>query len=116
MKIKVKQMVSYNGHSLSANGSVNLTLNAQYSQLSESIKLMQLLNNDVELKAKVSGKVLRLGIFRFKQYNIDGDGDSKLKFNGLLDYIEMDSLNMLPLNSDDSPEFAIQYESEVEQE
>ena len=117
MEIKVKEVVRYGGHSLSANGSVNFTLKAQYSELSSSIKLMQMLNNDVNIKAKIpGGKAMKLGIFRVKQIVVDGDGESVLKFNGLNDYIEMDNLNMLPLNDSDTREFVVLMESEIEEE
>lgn len=114
MILKTKQIVSYNGHSLSANGSVNFNLTAQYSQLPQSIQLMQMLNNDVNIKAKVSGKVLKLGVFRIKQITIDGDGESKIKFNGLSDYVEMDNLNYLPLQSDEVKEFQVLFEADAE--
>lgn len=52
---KVKEVVTYGGHSLKASGSVDLTLKAGYSELTNSIKLMQMLNNDVSIKAKVPG-------------------------------------------------------------
>ena len=117
MNIKVKEVVKYGGHSLSANGSVNFTLKAAYSELTNTIKLMQMLNNDVNIKAKVpSGKPMKLGMFRIKQIIIDGDGESTIKFNGLNDYIEMDNLNLLPLNSDENKEFAILMEAEIEEE
>ena len=117
MIIKVKEVVKYGGHSLSANGSVNFTLKAAYSELTNSIKLMQMLNNDVNIKAKVpSGKPMKLGMFRIKQIVIDGDGESTIKFNGLNDYIEMDNLNLLPLNSDDNKEFVVLMEAEIEEE
>lgn len=117
MNIKVKEVVSYKGHSLSANGSVNFTLKATYSELSNSIQLMQMLNNDVVIKAKVPGsKSMKLGMFRIKQIIVDGDGESVLKFNGLNDYIEMDNLNQLPLNSDENKEFTVLMEAEIEDE
>ena len=116
MNLKAKQIVSYNGHSISANGTVNLNLKAQYSQLTKSIQLMQMLNNDISIKAKVSGKVIKLGVFRIKQIQIDGDGESKIKFNSLSEYVEVDNLNSLPLQSDDSKEFNIMYETDVEEE
>lgn len=115
--IKVKEVVVYGGHSLSANGSVNLTLKAQYSELPNSIKMMQLLNNDVIIKAKAPGsKAMKLGVFRVKQIVVDGDGESVLKFNGLSDYIEMDNLNVLPLNTDDNKEFVVLMEANIENE
>lgn len=118
MIIKVKQVVKYDGHSLSSNGSVNFKLRANYSELVNSIKLMQMLNNDVTIKVKIPGsKVMKLGIFRIKQIVIDGDGESKITFNGLNDFIEMDNLNLLPLkNSEETNEFQVLYESNVEDE
>ena len=115
MTVKVKEVVKYGGHSLSANGSVNFTLKASYSELTNTIQMMQMLNNDVIIKAKLpAGKPMKLGMFRIKQIVIDGDGESTLKFNGLNDYIEMDNLNLLPLNSDENKEFVIMMEAEVE--
>lgn len=115
MNVKVKEVVKYGGHSLSANGSVNFTLKAQYSELPNTIKLMQMLNNDVNIKAKVpGGKPMKLGFFRVKQIVIDGDGESTIKFNGLNDYIEMDNLNLLPLNTDENKEFVVLMEADIE--
>ena len=115
MKVKVKEVVKYGGHSLSANGSVNFTLKARYSELSNTIQLMQMLNNDVSIKAKIpNGNPMKLGFFRVKQIVIDGDGESTIKFNGLNDYIEMDNLNLLPLNSDENKEFVVLMETEIE--
>ena len=115
--IKVKEVVKYGGHSLSANGSVNFTLKASYSELTNTIQLMQMLNNDVNIKAKLpAGKPMKLGMFRIKQIIVDGDGESILKFNGLNDYIEMDNLNLLPLNSDENQEFVVMMEAEIEAE
>ena len=117
MTVKVKEVVKYGGHSLSANGSVNFTLKASYSELTNSIQAMQMLNNDVIIKAKLpANKPMKLGMFRIKQIIVDGDGESTLKFNGLNDYIEMDNLNLLPLNSDDNKEFVVLMEAEIETE
>ncbi|MDD4804583.1 MAG: hypothetical protein PHN69_05355 [Candidatus Pacebacteria bacterium] len=117
INVRVKEVVRYGGHSLSANGSVNFTLKAGYSELPNSIKLMQLLNNDVYIKAKIPGeKPMKLGDFRVKQIVIDGDGESVLKFNGLNDYIEMDNLNLLPMNDSDIKEFVVMMEADIEDE
>ena len=117
MKIKVKEIVSYKGHSISANGAVNFTVKAMYSQLTNTIKLMQLLNNDVIIKAKLpEEKPMKLGSFRIKQITVDGDGESSIKFNGVVDYIEVDNLNLLPLNNSESKEFTVLFESDVENE
>lgn len=116
-KVKVKEVVSYGGHSLYANGSVNLTLVAGYSELTNTILVTQMLNNDVKIKAKKPGaKPMMLGSFRVKSITIDDDGESKIKFNGLSDFVEMDNLNSLPLSTDDSKEFIVLMEAEIESE
>lgn len=115
--IKVKEVVSYGGHSISANGSVNLTFKAQYSELVNTVQALQLLNNDVFIKARVAGmKPMKLGMFRVKDVNVSGDGSSTIKLNGISDYVEVDSLNMLPLKDSDTPLFNILMEAEIEEE
>lgn len=115
VKAKVKEIVEYAGHTLSANGNVNFTLKASYSELTNTIQLMQMLNNDVDIKARLpGGKPMKLGSFRIKQITIDGDGESKIKFNSLNDYVEMDNLNMLPNNGADVKEFTVLLEAEIE--
>lgn len=115
VKVKVKEVVEYAGHTLSANGNVNFTLKASYSELTNTIQLMQMLNNDVDIKARLpGGKPMKLGSFRIKQIVIDGDGESKVKFNSLNDYAEMDNLNMLPNNGADVKEFTVLLEAEIE--
>lgn len=97
MKIKVKSVVNYAGHGLSANGSVNLTLKASYSELPNSVQLLQMLNNDVHIKAKMpdTGYKYDIGIFRIKSINFDGDGESTIKFNSTDDFVETNNLNEL---------------------
>jgi hypothetical protein len=118
VKIKIKQVVEYSGHNISANGSVNLTLKAMYSDLPETIKLMQLLNEDIRIAAKIAGekKPKPLGSFRIKNITVDGDGESKLKFNGITEYVELDNLNTLPLNDEDIKQFQVMYVADVEME
>lgn len=117
-KVQVREVVSYGGHSLSANGSVNLTLKAEYGELTNTIRAMQMLNNDIVIKAKLPGsKPMALGMFRIKSIGIDGDGESTLKFNGLNDYAEMDNLNLLPTKHDSGDgTFAIMMTAEIEDE
>lgn len=115
--VKVKEIVQYAGHSLSANGSVNFTLKARYGELVNTIKMMQMLNNDVKVAARIQGqKPMSLGYFRIKSIFIDGDGESKIKFNGVVDQIEIDNLNALPLNDSDASEFTVLCQAEIEEE
>ena len=117
IKVKIKDVVKYGGHNLSANGIVNLTLKSDYSELVNTIELTQLLNNDIMLKTKLpDSKPMKLGMFKIKQIVINGDGESTLKFSGINDFIEMDNLNILPMNDSDTKQFIVMFESEVELE
>ena len=114
-KLKVMQVVTYGGHSLSANGAVSLTLKAEYSELTKTIQVIQMLNEDVAVKAKLAGqKPMKLGSFKIKDIKIDGDGESVLKFAGISDYVEMDNLNLLPLANEEAKRFQILMECETE--
>ena len=115
-EIKVKQVVSYGGHNITANGLVNLTLKADYSELVNTIQITQLINNNVTIAAKLNGKVQNLGIFRVKTIGISGDGTSKIKFVGDTNYVETDLINSVPLNTDDIKEFRVLYRADVEYE
>ena len=115
-QVKIKEVVTYGGHSITASGLVNLTLKAGYGELVNTIQLTQMLNNDITLGAKVQGKTRKLGIFRIKTINIDGDGESKIKFVGDTNYVEIDQVNELPLNTDDIKEFVILLKAEIEYE
>lgn len=113
-RIKVKGFCSYKGHSVLQNGSVNLTLKANYSEITNSVQLLQLLNNDVSVQAKLGGesKPFNLGTFRIKSVNFDGDGESILKFNSLNDYVDVDAINKL-ITKD---EFKVLFSANVEEE
>lgn len=113
MNMQVNAVVCYGGHNISANGSVNLTLKASYSELKNTVELMQFLNNDVSIKAKFPNeKPIKLGSMRIKDIRVDGDGESTLKFNGLNDYVEVDNLNSLITNE----EFRVKFEADIEEE
>lgn len=115
--IKISQVVSYGGHSLAASGSVNLTLKADYSELTKTIQLHQMLNNDITVKARVPGTPpMTLGIFRIKDLRTSGDGCSTIKLDGLNIYVEMDNLNLLPTRQDGDDRFQVRYEAEIEEE
>lgn len=113
MKVKVKGMYAYKGHNVSANGSVNLTLSGKYSQLTSSVQLLQMLNNDVIIQIKMgSEKSFKIGSFRIKNVAFDGDGESILKFNSLNDFVDIDKMNDLITKE----EFAVMFLANIEEE
>ena len=90
-KITIKEFVKYNGHNVKSNTTVSLNFKAMYSELTKTIQVLQLLNNDVKIEA--DGKPL--GVFRVKNVSVSDDGESTLKFESMADAVEMDNLNSL---------------------
>ena len=94
--VEVRLVGKYNGHSVKANQSVDLSIKAGYDQLSQAVQLLQFLNNDVSIKAKVPDlKPFSLGTFRVQAVNISHDGESTIKFNSMADFTEVDNFTKL---------------------
>lgn len=115
-KVVISEFVSYSGHNVSANGVVNLTLLAKYGELTNTIQAMQLLNEDIKMKARLgSSKPMLIGTFRIKNIVVDGDGESKIKLASTRDAVELDNINALPFSNEDNSEFMIRMEATVEE-
>lgn len=110
-EVKIKQVVSYKGHSIKESGVIEISFKSDYSGLSESIQSLQLLNNDITIKCKmVNEKPCRLGVFRIKSINVSGDGESTIKFTSITDSVELENVN----NIVTTEQFQIMLESMVE--
>lgn len=117
-KIKVKGFYSYKGHSVLQNGSVNITLKAQYSGITNSVQLLQMLNNDVSIHVKLGGEKnpFAIGTFRIKSVNFDDDGESIVKFNSLNDFVDIDGINRLITKEEFQVLFVANIEDEDDEE
>lgn len=94
--VEVKVIGKYNGHSVKANQSVDLSIKAGYDQLASAVQLLQMLNNDVTILAKVpDAKPFKLGTFRVQAVNVSHDGESAIKFNSMADFTEVDNFSKL---------------------
>ena len=97
---KVVQFVSFAGSSTAANKTVKLSFKSKYSDLVNTVKCLQLLNNDITLTVKLpedNSKILGRS-FRLNKVNIDHDGESKLEFISMTDFVELDNLGILAVN------------------
>lgn len=114
MLVKIKQVVNYSGHNVKTNGSIDLTFKAKYDELTNSMQVLQMLNNDVNITTKIPGvkKPIPLGMFRVKSVNFDGDGESTLKFNSIVDNVEMNNINSIVCKE----EFQILLSADIELE
>lgn len=112
-KVKIREIVSYNGHNVKSNGVVNLNLKAMYSELVNTIQVLQLLNNDVKISVVEGKSENSLGMFRVKNVSVSDAGESVLKFETLAEAAEMDKINSLVGKEG---EFVINMFAEVEVE
>ena len=95
-EVKTKVVGKYNGHSVKANKSIDLDIVCAYDQLPSYIQTVQYLNNDVEIIAKQPDeKPKKLGTFRVKGVNVCGDGEGKIKFNSMTDFVELENIDSL---------------------
>lgn len=93
-KVKIKSLCKYNGHSVKANKSVDISFKFMYSELTNYIKLIQLLNENIEISIKIEDeKAQKLGTFMIRGIGIDHDGEGNIKFNSQLDFIEPNVIN-----------------------
>lgn len=94
--VETKVVAKYAGHSVKANKSVDIALKCAYDQLTNYILLIQFLNVDVKMVAKLAGeKPFELGTFRVKEVKVDNDGEGTLKFNSMNDFVNADNFNKL---------------------
>ena len=94
--IKIKAIGKYNGHDVKANKSVNISFKLGYDQLVNTIKLTQLLNENITIITRIGKESpIKLGMFMLRDIKIDHDGESMIKLNSQMDYVEADNLNKL---------------------
>ena len=117
-KVVVEQVVTSGGYSISAAGVTMVTFKCKYGELVNTVQMLQLLNNDIDIFATVPGeKEKAVGhYFRLKQIVIDGDGEQTIKLQGVSEFTEVDTLSMLPFKNAEIPEFKVKFVSDVEVE
>lgn len=100
--VKIKTICKYNGHSFKPNGAVELKIKLSYEELVNYYMNLPLLRSEnTTLVAKVEdGEANKLGVFMFKAYSMDHDGEGTITFNSLYDHVEPDNLNELVQHKD----------------
>lgn len=112
-KVQVKTVANYGGHAIKPNGNVDLKLKCEYSELTGSVQMLQMLNNDITVLCKLpSSKPLKIGVFRLKNMNIDHDGQSVVTLNSQVDFVEVDNITQLITDE----KFQLRMEAEIENE
>lgn len=100
--VKFKVEGKYVSHNVKANKSIDITFKMPYSELTNYIQSIQMLNENVEIGAKVGAeKPKKLGTFMISNINIDNDGEGKIKLNSQLDFIDSAAINDMASKADE---------------
>lgn len=83
--IKAKLSGQYNGHNILRNGGVNIRFTFGYSEISEYVKFLQILNQNISLKVKLDDEIIDLGTFTIKAIKVSGDGECTVTFDSEVD-------------------------------
>lgn len=111
MKVTINQHVEYKGHNVKSGGAVTLTFLAPYDEITKSMNLLQLISEDVGIKAKMPGGSPEfVGMFMINGVNFAKDGKSTIKFTSINTAVNMEPL----MNMVENGRFQVQYSGEVE--
>lgn len=116
--VKVKTEAKYFSHNVKKNKSIDLVVTAPYSELQNYIQTIQMLNEDIDVVAKIGAdkKSSKLGVFKIQNITIDNDGEGKIKLNSQLDFVETQNIDKLAMRNDEPLKLMFKCEIEVEED
>ena len=92
-KLKQQGIASFEGLSIGKNKIIQIKFKLRYDEILTSVELLQGLNNDITLHAKVPDKKpMNLGIFTIGAINFDKDGNATIPFKSLTDNVNVESI------------------------
>lgn len=92
-KLKQQGIASFEGLSIGKNKTIQVKFKLRYDEILTSVELLQGLNNDITLHAKVPDKKpMNLGIFTIGAINFDKDGNATIPFKSLTDNVNVESV------------------------
>ncbi len=92
-KLKQQGIASFEGMSIGKNKTIQVKFKLRYDEILTSVELLQGLNNDITLHAKVPDKKpMNLGIFTIGAINFDKDGNATIPFKSLTDNVNVESI------------------------
>jgi hypothetical protein len=116
--VRIKTEASYMNHSVKQNKSIDITFKMPYSELTQYIQAIQMLNENITLAGKIGSdkKPIKFGTFMINGINIDRDGEGKLKFNSQLDFVDPATINELATRNDEPLVLLLRADIDVEEE
>lgn len=92
-ELKQKGVATFQGFTVGATGQVTIKFKFRYDEVVTSVNLLQGLNNDITVIAKVPDKKsMNLGMFTIGGINFDKDGNAVIPFKSLVDSVNMENI------------------------
>jgi len=97
VEYKIKSVAMYNGHSIKTNKMIDLGFKFAADELQNCLKLIPCFNSNIEIYAKMSNiqNTLKLGTLMIKDYKIDKDANTTIKFHSQIDFVEINNISKL---------------------
>ncbi len=92
-ELKEKGIAVFEGLNITKTKVVKLKFLLRYDEMITSVNLLQGLNSDITVHAKVPDrKPMNLGVFNVGSVNFDKDGNAKVLLESMLESVDMDSI------------------------
>lgn len=92
-EFKEKGIVTFNGLTIAPSNAVTLKLKLRYDELITSVQLLQGMNSDITLHAKLNNKkAMNLGLFTIGGVNFDKDGNALIPFKSLVQNVNLNNI------------------------
>ena len=92
-QLKQKGIATFEGLTISKSKTVILKVKLRYDEVITSINLLQGLNSDITVHAKVPDrKAMNLGIFTIGAVNFDKDGNATIPFKSMVQNVNLDNI------------------------
>lgn len=89
-EMKKKGIASFQGLTIGKNGTVQLKFKFKYDEMLTSVELLQGLNNDITVYAKLPNRnPMELGVFTIGSINFDRDGNAMMPLKSMTDNVNL---------------------------
>lgn len=102
-EFKQRGIAEFKGLQVMPSKIVKVSFKFRYDEMITSVSLLQGLNTDITIHAKISGKkAVNLGIFTIGAVTFDKDGNAIIQFKSMVNNVNMDKVDdILSLDPDD---------------
>lgn len=93
MELKQKGVAKFQGFNVAASKVVTLKVKIPFNELVTSVKLLQSLNTDVTIHARMDGaKAVNLGMFNIGSVSFDKDGNASAQFKSMMENVDTENI------------------------